>query len=111
VAVGILLAQHLRRKLGYPSLDCEAHEEENYGLPEFSVYNNQDSRSFCGKWTYSENPENMDESGVFFALINSDHLCYGKIEETISTAKKFILIHKGFAIIRISTSQKAKGHF
>jgi len=84
VAVGMLLTQHLRRKLGYPLLDCEAHEEESYGLPEFSVYYNQDARSFCGKWTYSENPQNIDESGVFFALIGSDHPCYRKIEETIS---------------------------
>ncbi|MEM2806851.1 MAG: hypothetical protein QXK86_08400 [Candidatus Bathyarchaeia archaeon] len=84
VAVGMLLAQHLRRKLGYPFLDCEAHEEAGYGLPEFSIYYNQDTRSFCGKWTYSENPQNIDESGVFFALISSEHPCYRKIEETIN---------------------------
>jgi len=84
VAVGMLLAQHLRRKLGYPFLDCEAHEEAGYGLPEFSVYYNQDARSFCGKWTYSESPQNIDESGVFIALISSEHPCYRKIEETIN---------------------------
>ncbi len=80
----MLFAQHLRRKLEYPFLDCEAHEEEGYGLPEFSVYYNQDARSFCGKWTYSESPQNIDETGVFFALIGSDHPCYRKIEQTIN---------------------------
>lgn len=84
VAVGMLLAQHLRHKLRYPFLDCEAHEEEGYGLPEFSVYYNQDARSFFGKWAYSESPQNVDESGVFFALIGSDHPCYRKIEGTIN---------------------------
>jgi hypothetical protein len=84
VAVGMLLARHLRKKLGYPFLDCEAHEEEGYGLPEFSVYYNQDARSFCGKWTYHESPQNIDETGLFFALIGSDHPCYGKVEETVN---------------------------
>ena len=38
VAVGELLARVLREHLGFPLLDCEAHEEPGYGLPEFSVY-------------------------------------------------------------------------
>ena len=84
VAVGMLLAQHLRRKLGYPFLDCEAHEENGYCLPEFSVYYNQDARSWCGKWIYSESTQSIDETGVFFALIGSDHVCYRKIQEIMS---------------------------
>jgi len=84
VAVGMLLAQHLRRKLGHPFLDCEAHEENGCGLPEFSVYYNKDARSWCGKWTYSENSQNIDETGVFFALIGSDQPNYEKVENTIN---------------------------
>jgi len=84
VAVGMLLAQHLRRKLGYPFLDCEAHEENGYCLPEFSVYYNQDARSWCGKWTYSESTQSIHETGVFFALMGSDHVCHGKIQEIVS---------------------------
>jgi len=52
--------------------------------PEFSVYYNQDARSWCGKWTYSESAQSIDETGVFFALMGSDHVCHGKIQEIVS---------------------------
>jgi len=100
VAVGMLFAQHLRNKLGYPFLDCEAHEEEGYGLPEFAVYYNQDARSFCGKWTYSESPQGIDEAGLFFALISSDHLCYKKVKETVDR-----LLQKAKVAIAILTHE------
>jgi len=100
VAVGMLLAQHLRHKLGYPFLDCEAHEEEGYGLPEFAVYYNQDARSFCGKWTYSESPQSVDEAGLFFALISSDHPCYNKVKETVNR-----LLQKAKVAIAILTHE------
>jgi len=82
-SIGRLLAQHLRQKLGYPFLDCQVPEEEAYGLPEYSIYYNQDARSFCGRWTYSEGPVSIDESGLFFALITADSPCYKRIEETV----------------------------
>lgn len=71
VAIGRILAKHLRKKLKYPFLDCEAHEEGSYNLPEFSIFYNQDARSFCGRWTYSKDLQTLNESGVFFALILS----------------------------------------
>ena len=83
VAVGNLLASHLRSKLKIPFLDCEAHEESSYGLPEFSIYYNQDARSWCGKWTYDDSPESLDETGVFFGLIGSDEPEYEQIQKII----------------------------
>lgn len=83
VAIGNLLAQTLRNKLQMPLLDCEAHEEEGYGLPEYSVYYNQDARSWCGKWTHSNNPENIDECGIFFALLPSDNPHYKQIQNLV----------------------------
>jgi hypothetical protein len=100
VAVGMLLTQHLRQELGYPFLDCEAHEENGYGLPEFSVYYNQDARSWCGKWTYSESFQSIDEGGVFFALIGSTNPCYGKVKETVNK-----LLQKGNVALTILTPE------
>ena len=37
-----------------------------------------------GKWTYGESAQSIDETGVFFALMGSDHVCYGKIQEIMS---------------------------
>ena len=37
-----------------PKLDLSPVEEEAYGLPRFSAYYNEDARSWCGKWMYSE---------------------------------------------------------
>ena len=56
VAIGELLARALREHLGFPLLDCEAHEEPGYGLPGFSVYLNEDARSWCGRWWYDGLP-------------------------------------------------------
>lgn len=83
VAVGEILARHLRKKLSLPLLDCEAHEEVVYGLPEFSIYYNQDARSFCGRWTYDNAPLTLDECGLFFALIPPTHPKYEPIKKTV----------------------------
>ena len=83
VAVGLILAKHLRRKLSLPLLDCEAHEEPGYGLPEFSIYYNQDARSFCGRWTYDNAPLTLDECGLFFALLPSTSPEYMQVKQTM----------------------------
>jgi hypothetical protein len=83
VSAGWLLAQHLRKKLRMPMLDCEAHEEEAYTMPEFSVYYNIDARSWCGKWTYSDDIQTYDEGGIFFALISPDEPEYKEIQDLL----------------------------
>ena len=83
VAVGMILAQFLRQKLSLPLLDCSAIEEEGYALPEFSIYYNQDARSWCGKWTHSNDSQTYDESGIFFALAGSDQPEYKTIQNLL----------------------------
>ena len=83
VAIGYLLSKKLRKKLDMPQLDCEASEETGYNLPEFSIYYNSDARSWCGKWTYSEDNHTYDESGVFFGLVSSSEPEYKQIQQLI----------------------------
>ena len=83
VAIGYLLSKKLRKKLDMPQLDCEANEETGYNLPEFSIYYNSDARSWCGKWTHSEDNQTYDESGVFFGLVSSSEPEYKQIQQLI----------------------------
>ena len=62
MAIALLLSREMR-------MDCTPFEEME-GLPEFSIYYNWDARSFCGRWGYSGDHQTIDESGLFFALVD-----------------------------------------
>ena len=62
VAVSLILSREM-------NMICSPFEEAD-GLPEFSIFYNGDVRSFCGRWGHSADHQSLDESGLFFGLVD-----------------------------------------